>query len=434
MKHSRIIIFVILIFVFSFVFSYGASAEETRSADALYQLGLFKGLGSYENGAPNYGLDKEASRQEAVIMLIRLLGKEQEALSCTSPVPFNDCDQWAKPYVAYAYEQGLTKGVSQTKFGANDSVNENQFVTFVLRALGYDSSVDFEWNSPYDLANSVGLYKYAEHSADNSDFYRSSVVALSFASLDSKMKAENQTLSEKLISEGVFSKAELDKVKETFAKKNNNSYNTPNWESVKPTVDSFLTSLNPRHIGQGPEKSFIYDDMSVFDKINDWLNKNIDCIDSGEHTPFPWSDKSARYIIVTYNEKEHSVRVSFIENGQEYRITYAYIYGLLDADSEQSKINSFLSTFHSAHPKGYEFFPSYEGGGYRQYDVKDYAEILEFFNTQVKYVEKIVLNETGHSSPKLIINKLYNQSGFLQYKIMYNDGKGNITFSNYYFD
>lgn len=43
-------------------------------------------------------------------MLIRLLGEESEALTCTAYQPFTDVPDWALPYAAYAYSKGYTNG------------------------------------------------------------------------------------------------------------------------------------------------------------------------------------------------------------------------------------------------------------------------------------------------------------------------------------
>ena len=57
------------------------SDEATEAAEALYELGLFRGTGTNEDGTPIFDLDKTPTRNQAVIMLVRLLGKEEEALA-----------------------------------------------------------------------------------------------------------------------------------------------------------------------------------------------------------------------------------------------------------------------------------------------------------------------------------------------------------------
>ena len=69
-------------------------AAETAARE-LYDLGLFQGTGTDANGQPVFSLDRTLTRQEAVIMLVRLLGKEAEALACGWPSPFADHADWA---------------------------------------------------------------------------------------------------------------------------------------------------------------------------------------------------------------------------------------------------------------------------------------------------------------------------------------------------
>jgi hypothetical protein len=72
-------------------------------------------------------------------MLIRAMGKESEALGGSWSHPFTDVDSWADKYVGYGYEKGLTKGVSATQFGTGNA-DSDMYLTFMLRALGYDDS------------------------------------------------------------------------------------------------------------------------------------------------------------------------------------------------------------------------------------------------------------------------------------------------------
>ena len=53
-----------------------AAGTAVRAANALYTLGLLQGVGQHSDGSPIYGLDRDLSRQEAVVLLIRLLGME----------------------------------------------------------------------------------------------------------------------------------------------------------------------------------------------------------------------------------------------------------------------------------------------------------------------------------------------------------------------
>lgn len=155
-----------------------ASDEAIQAANALYELGLFQGTGANADGTPNFDLDRTPTRHEAVTMLVRLLGKEDEAKAGTWETPFTDVDDWAKPYVGYAYTNGLTTGTSETTFGGANTIDAPQYLTFVLRALGYTSGTDFQWDKPWELSDSIGLTD-GNYNADNMAFTRGDVAVIS---------------------------------------------------------------------------------------------------------------------------------------------------------------------------------------------------------------------------------------------------------------
>ena len=115
------------------VYKYFKTMGEAEDyANSLAPLGVFVGTGS------GYELERAPTRVEGLVMLIRLLGVEDEARSMNgSKVPFTDVPKWASGYVAYAYDNELTKGVSETKFGSLNNMDAKAFVTFLLRSLGY---------------------------------------------------------------------------------------------------------------------------------------------------------------------------------------------------------------------------------------------------------------------------------------------------------
>ena len=95
---------------------HAANAEAYNAADVLYDLGLFSGTGTKADGSPNFDLDRTPTRHEAVTMLVSLLGKKEGALAGEWETPFTDVVDWAKPFVGYAYENGLTSGTSATTY------------------------------------------------------------------------------------------------------------------------------------------------------------------------------------------------------------------------------------------------------------------------------------------------------------------------------
>ena len=172
----------------------------TKCADALNALGLFNGT------ANGYELSRAATRVEALVMLIRLLGKDAEAKRTTMSHPFNDVPAWGEKYVAYAYGSGLTKGVSANTFGSNESANANMYITFVLRALGYSDSggADFTYSTAATFGAGLGL---TPKEVSTSNFQRGDVAIVSYFALGTKMKGKNTTLADKLVSDGIFTAA-----------------------------------------------------------------------------------------------------------------------------------------------------------------------------------------------------------------------------------
>lgn len=190
----------ILIFALSFTLPTPVYAADTAPAEtqasALKQLGLFKGVSE-----DDFDLDRVPTRAEALVMLIRILGQESEALNGTWSHPFTDVASWADKYVGYAYEKGLTKGVSATKLGTGNA-DSDMYLTFMLRALGYsDTSGDFAWNAPDALAKAVGILP---DSVDTSNFLRADAAIVSWAALEADLKSGMQQLAKKLMDENVF--------------------------------------------------------------------------------------------------------------------------------------------------------------------------------------------------------------------------------------
>lgn len=173
--------------------AFAASSEATDAANTLHNLGLFNGTGTNADGTPIYDLDRAPSRFEAVTMLVRLLGKEAEAKAGTWDTPFTDVVDWAKPYVGYAYANGLTAGTSETTFGGEATVTASQYLTFVLRALGYSSNTDFKWDAAWELSDKIGMTDGRYH-MNYSNFSRGDVAIISNSALYAKLADSDKKL------------------------------------------------------------------------------------------------------------------------------------------------------------------------------------------------------------------------------------------------
>ena len=188
-------------------------SRQEGQAMRLEELGLFLGVGEDENGFTDFDLDRAPSREEAVTMLVRALGKGTEAAEMGKTHPFTDVPAWADGYVSYAYDQGLTKGTSDTTFGAGDTATGAMYVTFMLRALGHADGTDFTWDDPWALAEDCGI---VPERVDRQTFLRADAVDVTAAALSAKLKGTDTTLADYLIAKGAFSREDFDRAFQTY--------------------------------------------------------------------------------------------------------------------------------------------------------------------------------------------------------------------------
>ena len=165
-----------------------------------------KGTGVTENGIILFDLDRTPTRAEAVTMLVRFLGKEEAASKLGKTHPFTDVPAWADGYVSYAYNNGLTNGMSTTVFGADTLATPEMYLTFMLRALGYSDSgknKDFSYEDPWQFAMEKGITPRHQNLAP---FYRSEMVDMSYVTLFAPLKNSNKKLFEKMIADNLFTR------------------------------------------------------------------------------------------------------------------------------------------------------------------------------------------------------------------------------------
>ena len=185
--------------------AWAATPEEAQdSAQLLYNLGLFQGSGTNEDGSPRFALERAPTRAEAVTILVRLLGAEEAAQAQTWTTPFTDVPDWAQSYVGYAYTKGYTTGVEPTRFGSSTPVSTAQFLTLLLRALGYEDGKDFTWNTPWTLTDQLGITD-GDYTAQTATFLRADAAVVSANALYAPKKGEDKTLLQDLLDSGAIS-------------------------------------------------------------------------------------------------------------------------------------------------------------------------------------------------------------------------------------
>ncbi len=179
------------------------AVEYTHCADALNELGIFKG------SAGGSELDRAPTRLEAGVMLVRLLGKEDEAkaLAANYTAPFTDVKPWAYGYVQYLFDNGLSAGQGGGKFGSDAACKDKDYATFLLRALGYtdkSENPDFTWANSVDFAAGLGI---TGSIFPSETFLRDNMAAMSYSALATPVKGGDADLLAKLVSDGAIADA-----------------------------------------------------------------------------------------------------------------------------------------------------------------------------------------------------------------------------------
>ncbi len=177
------------------------AADFEHCAEEMNEIGVFNGT------QKGFELDRAPTRAEAATMLVRLLGAEKEALALSYTAPYTDVADWAKPYVQYLHNCGLTKGTSAATFGYSDKCTAVQYATFLLRALGYSDSAggDFTYAKALDFAREKKVVD--DINCDEDNFLRDHVAAMSYTALATAPKSGEADLLTKLVKSGKIADA-----------------------------------------------------------------------------------------------------------------------------------------------------------------------------------------------------------------------------------
>ncbi len=200
--YKRIItFFLILSIVLSLVTASFAATPNTQSdkTNALKDLGILSGIS-------NFDLTKNLTKVEAVVIYLRLLGKDAEAQKCTYKNPFKDVPAWASKYIAYAYAKGYTSGITKTTFGSNNAVPPEQFLIFMLKSLGYSDKADGDFTSKTVLkkAETLKLIPVDKYKTGAKNFSRGNSVDIIYSVLSATKKPDNITSAQYLINSGAI--------------------------------------------------------------------------------------------------------------------------------------------------------------------------------------------------------------------------------------
>ena len=188
-----------------------AHVSGPEAIEALETLELVRGTG---NG---FEPERCASRSEAVVMLLRLLGLEAEALQERDVCPFSD-GGWAADYLTCAWKNGLITGIRADYFGSAQNVSVRDYLTMLLRVLGYSDSgenPDFTWEQSIAFSDGIGL-THGEYKASDT-FLREDMALVSYTALTLPVKGSGEPLIRRLYLDGAVSGAALKKTRLAFA-------------------------------------------------------------------------------------------------------------------------------------------------------------------------------------------------------------------------
>jgi hypothetical protein len=172
------------------------SLKYEDEARVLNQLALFKGVSATEY-RPN--LEAKLLREEAVALLLRIFGLEEEALKMNEKEAsnilkgFKDADEiatWAIRYIAYAVENNVIVGRPDSNFAPKDNLLGREYSKMILAMLGYVQGIDFQYEfSTYEFCNITGFSKSEAAKLDTQYILRDDAVGMSFFALTAEYAA-----------------------------------------------------------------------------------------------------------------------------------------------------------------------------------------------------------------------------------------------------
>ena len=196
MKRFLTVFFTALLLTAALCVTASASDYDDAAQD-LSAIGMFRGTAS------GFELDRAPKRSEAAIMLVRLYGAEEEAKAAYDAGqishPFTDVSDFTSPYVAWLYNKGITKGATATTFGSAGPCSAKMYCAFLLRTLGYEDGVDFQYADTLAFAQQKGFYDPTMFAGD---FLRDDLAALTYQGLATDLKDGSTYLLDSLVKSG----------------------------------------------------------------------------------------------------------------------------------------------------------------------------------------------------------------------------------------
>ena len=126
--------------------------DENDNVEAIDVLQAVNVMVGDDNG--NFGPDTQVNRAQMAVVMAKLLNLDYDYYRGQDV--FWDVPEWAKPYVAACYANGIVSGYDANTYGSGDPVTAVQAASMMMRALGY-----FKYQSDYAEGFELSTVKQA---------------------------------------------------------------------------------------------------------------------------------------------------------------------------------------------------------------------------------------------------------------------------------
>ena len=177
------------------VASFTALAEEAaevvekpgleKAITRLETLGIAKGISE-----DDFGEDLNVSREQMAAFIYRFINKGASLENAENTTAFADLkDPTFFGMIAWANNEGIIKGISETAFNPVGGITLQDCYTMVLRALGYDEGENLSYPDGYiNLAQKLRLGENVEETNNVAELTRGDVAIILFNALFAEMK------------------------------------------------------------------------------------------------------------------------------------------------------------------------------------------------------------------------------------------------------
>ena len=187
-----------------------AVSPSSSAAAKCEALGVLIGAGS---GVTAQYLSMATTRAQGATLLLRLMGKEDEAKAYAGKANFSDVvgNEWFAPLLAYlkANPNLGFDGYPDGTFRPNKIMTVAEFNKVLMTCLGFRQDVDYIWANVMNYARNLGLLSFSDGSKS---LINNDIAMLIIDALAIRKKGVDETLVEFLIAQGVINAVVADSI------------------------------------------------------------------------------------------------------------------------------------------------------------------------------------------------------------------------------